>query len=679
MKLGIDVGGTCTDFVLEHDRQLIDCKVATTPRNYLDGLFNGIDNLAARLELSRRELLTRIETIVHGTTLATNAVLTADLARTVLLTTRGHADVLMLREAGRMGLPLFDHGLCNPRPFIPRTLTLEVDERIDAEGQIVTPLDLKQVDDLLVELDRIDPQAIAICLLWSIRNPTHELELAAHLQAALPAAQLSLSHITNPCLREYRRASSTAIDAALKPLVSNFIEGLQTSLHDEGFDGALWLSSSEGTAVPTADVKPVELVRSGPALGPKAALHMLGARAHDAVLIDIGGTTLDVCLLTAGHSASTRETWLGTPYLGHMTGLPAVDVRSIGAGGGSIARVVGNSLIEVGPDSAGADPGPACSLNGGEQPTLIDAAVVLGLIDPCTFATGEEPAMRDAARRVIDEHIAKPLHIDVRSAAHAIYEVFVETCASGIEEMTVSQGIDLRGLNLIATGGAGGLVAVALARRLGCRRTLVPACAAVNCAAGGVLTEISRRFTRTFPIASHQYQPHQVSQILDDLHGHAELFAQRFAVGTHELTRRLQVEARYLRQTWEIEVEFELEHVGNPKALVELFHRRHAALYHHDDRTSAVEFLSWSLTATLPGDPGVRELKHTYEPAKQSSREVLMHAADPKLTPVYNHAWLADRGSVRGPAIIELPMMTLIVGSEEGVQTDAAGNIEVGI
>jgi len=686
--LGIDIGGTCTDFALLRATYLHELKVPTTPGDLVQGVLQGLAQLAQRVHLDTRQLLGEVESIVHGTTVATNALLTNTTARTALFTTAGHRDILMLREAGRMGLSAFDHSLRNPKPFIPRALTYEVPERIDASGRVVTPLDEKIVSTILDSLEDEPPASVAVCLLWSITNPGHELRLAEMIHGRFPDIHLSLSHLVNPCIREYRRASATSIDAALKPLVDSYAANLLERLRRHGFEGGLWFATSEGTVSPVDDTSPIHLVRSGPALGPVAAIHYLDAvesaqaiscdavisPTTNAILIDVGGTTLDVSLIRNGAAGRTRETWLGTPYLGHMTGFPAIDVRSIGAGGGSIARVVSGKLIKVGPDSAGAQPGPASYLNGGVRASVTDAAVVLGYVDAATFIDEPAKAINAAARRAIETDIAEPLGLSCEQAADAVFRIFVEDAAASIEDMTVAQGTDPRQMTLIATGGAGGLLACALARRLGLSRVMFPPTASVNCAAGGVLAAIKRNFVITRPISSQNFDTSAVAEIVAKLTARCTQFGEQFPSSAGEVQIEFFVEARYQNQSWEIEVPIDAA-AADAQRLTQLFHAAHRRVYHYEDPTSSVDFLTWRASATLHSTATVSGRERTGLPSKRSERPVRFAAAEPALVPVVNDVHLYEQREMCGPLIVECALTTIVADSGTRVSVNSAGCI----
>ena len=359
MRFAVDTGGTFTDLVIEDDAGRLEIyKSATTPNDPVRGILDVFQVAAEQRGVDRRELLGSASVLIHGTTRGLNAVLTGSTARTAFLTTEGHPDMLLFREGGRTDI--FDLSLPYPEPYVPRALTFEVAERIGPNGAVLRPLDEDALLDTIERLAEREVEAVGVCLLWSIVNPIHEQRVGALLNAQLPHVALTLSHELNPCLREYRRASSTCIDASLKPLMTHYIRTVEEHLRDAGFRGRVLIVTSAGAALDAKDVAemPIHSLGSGPSMAPVAGRHFMtsDAAAEMAIVADTGGTSYDVSVVRRGRIPWTRETWIGRPYFGHMTGLPSVDVRSVGAGGGSIARVDGGGLLRVGPESAGADP-----------------------------------------------------------------------------------------------------------------------------------------------------------------------------------------------------------------------------------------------------------------------------------------------------------------------------------
>ena len=680
MRAAIDIGGTCTDFVLEKGQQSFAYKFPTVPDDLVSGVLKGLEEIATAQGRTLSSLLGEVSTIVHGTTVATNALLTGNVARTALLVTEGHRDIMVLREAGRFGLPLFDHGIPNPEPFVERALTFEVPERIDADGAIVRDLDDARVVEVAKRLVAEGVEAVAVCFLWSVANPSHELRVASLLERHAPGIRISLSHRVNPCVREYRRASSTCINAALTPLVGEYVAHLRDTLRENGFDGELWLGTSEGTILPAERIAPIHQVRSGPALGPVAAARALEeeqAEAPFAILIDAGGTTFDVSLLREGRAARSQETWIGRPYLGHMTGFPSVDVRSIGAGGGSIARLEEGRRLRIGPQSAGAVPGPACYGRGGDDATLTDASVLLGFQDLARFTGIPDEQGRALAEDAITRAVAGPLGIGVERAAEAMFQVFLEECAAAIVEMSVEQGSDPRGAWLVATGGTAGIAAAALAKRLGCGPVLFPATAPVNCAAGGLLSDISQRFSVTRPVLGEEVNETLIGELSSELEAQCARFARELRVPSRDIRVEFSVVAKYHNQSWEIEVPFCPSRDRTRESLTDRFHAEHERHHHHHDPGSEVAFVTWQALATLPRTATKAILVTPSEERPRTWRRVRFPGKQPCEVDVVGSAALTPAQVREGPLIVETALTTIVVDPESSITASESGALVV--
>ena len=680
MRAAIDIGGTCTDFLLEKGQERFAYKFPTVPDDLVFGVLRGLEEIATAQGRTLSSLLGEVSTIVHGTTVATNALLTGNVARTALLVTEGHRDIMVLREAGRFGLPLFDHGIPNPEPFVERALTFEIPERVDADGAIVRALDEARVVEVAKRLPAEGVEAVAVCFLWSVANPCHELRVASLLERHAPGIRISLSHRVNPCVREYRRASSTCINAALTPLVGEYVAHLRNTLRENGFDGELWLGTSEGTILPAERIAPIHQVRSGPALGPVAAARALEeeqAEAPFAILIDAGGTTFDVSLLREGRAARSQETWIGRPYLGHMTGFPSVDVRSIGAGGGSIARLEEGRRLRIGPQSAGAVPGPACYGRGGDDATLTDASVLLGFQDLARFTGIPDEQGRALAEDAITRAVAGPLGIGVERAAEAMFQVFLEECAAAIVEMSVEQGCDPRGAWLVATGGTAGIAAAALARRLGCGPVLFPATAPVNCAAGGLLSDISQRFSVTRPVLGEEVNETLIGELSSELEAQCARFARELRVHSRDIRVEFSVVAKYHNQTWEIEAPFCPSRDRTRESLTNRFHAEHERHHHHHDPGSEVAFVTWQALATLPRTATKAALVTPPEERPRTRRRVRFPGKQPCEVDVVGNATLTPAQVREGPLIVETPLTTIVVDPESSITASESGALVV--
>lgn len=384
-RITADIGGTFTDVVIADTAgQLVIGKAPTTPQRAFAGIFEALVGAARQFERTVESVLAEADLFVYSSTRATNAIVEQTTAKTALLTTEGFPDVLVLREGGKSHP--FDLDIPYPEPYVPRRLTFELAERVDAEGGIVRPLDEDTVRRVVRDLAGKGIEAVGVCLLWSVSNSAHETRVGEILADELPGVPYTLSHQLNPVVREYRRASATVIDASLKPLMGAHLRDVGHDLAGAGFAGELLAATSFGGVMYVDDLaaQPIFSVKSGPALAPVAGKTYAAAElaASQAVVCDMGGTSFDVSLVRDGEVNFTRETWLGERFLGHLIATSSVDVRSVGSGGGSVAWVDDGGLLHVGPQSAGAVPGPACYGRGGEQPTVTDAAVVLGFLNP---------------------------------------------------------------------------------------------------------------------------------------------------------------------------------------------------------------------------------------------------------------------------------------------------------
>ena len=599
MRFAVDTGGTFTDLVVEFDDGgLRMYKAPTTPTDPVAGVLETLTHAAEDLGESRSALLGRGEMLIHGTTHAINAIVTGNTARTAFLTTKGHPDVLVFREGGR--IEPFNFTVPYPEPYVPRSLTYEVPERVAYDGSVTEALDESAVVGIVEELGRQEIEAVGVCLLWSIVNPAHERRVGALLERHLPGVPYTLSHVLNPSLREYRRASSTCIDASLKPLMGDYLGGLEARLRDAGFGGRVLVVTTQGGAMDAADMAhaPIHSINSGPAMAPIAGRAYADADtgADTAIVADTGGTTFDVSLVREGRIPWTRETWIGQPYRGHMTGFPAVDVKSIGAGGGSIAWVDEGGLLHVGPKSAGAVPGPVCYGAGGTEPTVTDASVVLGWIDPAYFLGGAMALETDAAASAIETQVAGKLGLSLHEAAAAIMSVATENMVHAIEDITVNQGIDPREAAIVGGGGAAGLNAVAIARRLGCAQVILPEVAAALSAHGALISELRAEYSGTLYTSTGGFDFNGVNALLEALESKCRTFIAGPGAGSLEQAVEFTAEARYPSQIWEIEVPLRDDRIEDAQALagfVEDFHKTHEALFTFADSESTIETVGW--------------------------------------------------------------------------------------
>ena len=668
-RISVDTGGTFTDVVVtDATGRFIIGKALTDRQRAFASIEAGLAVAAEQLGITANALLRDTTVFLYGTTRATNGIVERKIARTAFLTTAGFPDILLLKEGGKAE----PHNLQleYPDPYIPRRYTFEMPERINAEGRIETPLDEAAVRAILATFPRRGIEAIAVCLLWSIANPQHERRIGELITELLPATPYTLSHQINPILREYRRASSTAIDASLKPLMQKYLSDLEADLRAAGFRHDILVSTSFGGVMHLADVvkRPIYLVKSGPAMAPIAGLAYVQAEglANNVIVCDAGGTTFDVSLVRDGQVEFSRDTWLGPQWTGDNLGMASVAVHSIGAGGGSVAWVDPGGLLRVGPQSAGSEPGPACYGRGGEFPTVTDAAVVLGYFDPAHFLGGRMQLDEVAARRAIGK-IAHALDQSVERAAWAIVAVASENMIQAIKELTINQGIDPSDSALIGGGGAGGLNIVPIAQELGCRTILGPRTAGALSASGMQFSDIITEAGASKLTASDDFDFAGANRALGEIDARLEEFAGRLRErGLTDLVKQYFVEARYRFQVWELDVAVPRNHFiqqSEVDALVQDFHRVHERVFAVHDANNAVEFLNWRgrLVASVEV-PTLEPTKDMTLQAVQPDRMRQCYFDDAHVaTAIYRGAHLPAGATIEGPAIIEEDTSTLVI------------------
>ena len=682
-RISVDTGGTFTDVVIADARGIAAIgKALTTPARIFDGMRTAIEVAAQELGLSGKVLLSQSDMLIYGTTRATNAVVTKSTAKTAFLTTRGFRDILVLKEGGKYDP--HDYSYDYPPPYIPRRYTFEIDERIDAQGNVVHPLDQNQAREVVRTLAERHFEAVAVCLLWSIANGRHENEIARLIEEELPGVPYTLSHELVPIVREYRRASTTAIDASLKPLMQRHLREMEADLRAAGFAGELLIGTSGGGCQHVTEVagRPVTMLKSGPAMAPVAgkAYITIEDLGRDAIVCDTGGTTFDVGLVRDGDLVYTRDSWLGRRWLGHMVAMSSVDVRSIGAGGGSIAWIDAGGLLRVGPQSAGAVPGPACYGAGGDQPTVTDACVVLGWFDPDYFNGGRMKLDAAAAHRVV-EKLANALGRSVPATAFAIITIANELMIKAIHEITVSEGVNPRESVIVAGGGAAGLNILPIARELGCATTILPKTASAMSACGMQYSDIVFEQTRSRVTMSGSFDLDGVNAALAEI----DAALDRFRGNLHGAERanvhkEFLVEARYKSQVWELDTPLPVARFRTPKdvaALVEAFHTVHDRVYAVRDEQSEVECVNWrgriAIRLSKPPKP-LRKRIAARKPKPWARRAAYFGPDDLRKTPVFRGSELLPGAVIAGPAIIKEPTTTIVVYPKMSASVSPSGH-----
>jgi len=678
-KIAVDTGGTFTDVVVSDETgQFIIGKALTTPARVFAGVREGIMEAASQMGLPLERLLGQTATLIYGTTRATNAIVTKKTAKTAFLTTKGFADTLLLKEGGKFGPHDFSKDY--PAPYVPRTHTFEILERMSSEGTPSIPFDHAEAKRTALAVKARRFEAVAVSFLWSIANPDHELAMARILDEVMPDVPYTLSHRLVPILREYRRASATAIDASLKPLMQEHLRGLESDLRAAGFTGELLVSTAAGGCNKAESLveRPIYTIGSGPAMAPVAASAFARQEAlgENIIVCDTGGTTFDVGLVRDGRLTYSRDAWIGERYTGDLLGISTVDMRSIGAGGGSIAWIDRGGLMRVGPDSAGAEPGPACYGRGGELPTVSDAAAVLGYFDPDFFLGGRMKLDLAAARRVIGK-IAGPLGLTLERAAYQTLSLAGEFMIRAIYDITISEGVDPRESLIVAGGGAAGLNILMIARELGCNRVLLPKAASALSAAGMQYADIVAEESASFVTLSSRCDIAGVTAMLAELTARLEDF--RKAMGESGRHYRIEyfTEARYLSQVWELDTPIAsavLRDGSDVDALVEAFHRVHERVFAVRDEASPVEFVNWKARLTI--DLGRKPFQNAANgaAAHPAHRDCFFGDDRPVRTAVWDASTLSAGARVAGPAIIQEPTTTVVVYPGTSAEITPAGN-----
>ena len=676
-RIGIDVGGTFTDLVaVDEAGRVVLAKAASTPGDPSIGVLDGLTRLAEVLGQDTRSLLEATERIVHGTTVATNALLEHKGARLGLLTTEGHRDVIEMREG--LKDDRYNLRMAAPDQVVPRARRIGVRERLRPDGRVETPLDRRSLTRAIAQLERDQVEAVAVCYLHAYRDPRHEVATRAALAKALPGVYVSLSSEVLPQIKEYERVCTTVVNGYVGPILSRYLARLRTRLHDAGYAGAVLIMQSHGGVAPIAEAVRLAAgaVLSGPAggvAGSRYGSRLLGE--GNLIPFDMGGTSTDISLIVNGEPQLAVD----RAVAGHRVSLPSLDIGSLGAGGGSIAWVDAGGILQVGPQSAGADPGPACYGKGGTKATVTDANLVLGYLDPGNFLGGRTRLDTAAAERAVDA-IADRLSVDRVTAADGIHQVVNTRMAEGIRLVSVRRGIDPRRFALLAFGGAAGLQITDVARRLEIRRVVLPRVAAVLSAWGMLATDLRYEVVRT----------HIGDVKLIGAPALRRVFGQMEAEGRKRLSEAFKgpvrihraVDMRYGEQIFEIGVSLEGVDLGAPdlmKEVVERFHRRHEELYTYSVRDQEVVLVNArvSVVGELPELPQEPALPARPAAAPRARRRAYLGEWRP--VPVFDLDVVAPGQAIAGPAIVEAATTTVLLRSGERAVVTPLGWLDIAV
>ena len=669
IRIGIDTGGTFTDFALVKDDVFHSTKILTTHQAPERAIMKGLYDLMEVTGYRPADT----ELIIHGTTLATNAIIEHKGAKVAMLTTEGFRDVLEMGTESRFDQ--YDLGLIKPEPLVPRQLRFTISERLAADGRVLLPVNLSTIRQIAEELKRNGIESIAICFLHSFTNPEHEERVADALREHIPGIYISLSSQVAPEIREYERFSTTVANAYIQPLIDSYLKQLQEQLARTEFDCPLYMFVSNGglVEVDIARQFPVRLVESGPAGGAVFASHVARIHQEDRILsFDMGGTTAKICLIdNAEPQKATMFEMARVHRFKQGSGLPAripvIEMVEIGAGGGSIARVDSLGRIIVGPGSAGSEPGPACYDLNGDNATVTDADLILGRLETEGFGDGSMQLNSEAARQAVQENLARPLQMDIPTAAYGVAEIVEEDMANAAREYATESGKTLTDRTLVAFGGAAPLHALSLAGKLGINRVIIPANAGVGSAIGFLLAPVAFELSRSCLVRLNQFQTGVLNNLFEEMSEYAHGVVSSGAPGRNRI-EIWQAQMRYIGQGYSIPVEVPVQRLGqdDARALQQAFDKAYANLYKklHDGVDVEIVGVSVSVSAYLvfvkPAETtgmsaaGPSEIDHT-------STLYDAHAGGYREMNVYSRSALQTGNQLTGPTLVRDKGTTVMV------------------
>lgn len=680
-KIGIDVGGTFTDFLLTRsDGRSQTYKILSTPKDPSIAVMEGISEMARDEGQPLREFLSKVDVIVHGTTVTTNAVLTYKGAKTGLLTTKGVRDALEMRRGIRE--EQYNNRYANVVPLVPRHRRLPVTGRLDYAGKEITPLNEDEVCKQVELFLKDGVEAVAICFMSSFANSDHEERAARIVREMMPEAYLSVSTLVLPSIRFYDRVSTTVLNAYIGPILEKYLRSLLNKLDEAGFPNVLLIMQSNGGVISPgiAMENAATTLLSGPAGGPVAGIVYAGIQDYrDCITMDMGGTSFDCALIKDALPCTTTVGEINRLRLG----LPMLNVVTIGAGGGSIGWIDEGGLLRMGPQSASSDPGPACYGLGGVEPTCTDADLILGYLDPEFFAGGRMKLHPDRAETAVMERIAKPLGYDLYEAAAGMYRVINVNMAAAVREVAVKRGQDPRDFPLVTAGGAGPNHACMIALELENPVLIVPRESSIFCAAGMLMSDLKHNFVRTYAVNLYDADPQIFGRLFDEMKKEGKRLLMSEGIRESDIVYRYSLDLRYVNQYHEVEVEVSAQEVDrfDLDGMARRFHPAHNRLYGYslEDRGTPVELINMRLVCIGGTEkPKFQEQKYAGADASRAykkDRKVYLPLQKIfKDVPVFNGLALELGNRIEGPAIFEQVNTTTFVAPEFNVLTDRFGS-----
>ncbi len=666
-RIGIDTGGTFTDLVLVDGDGTIELfKTPSTPADPPAAIRSGLESIAERLNTTIGDFLGQCDLVIHGTTVALNALIQLKGAKVGLFCTRGHEDSLEIRNGHKEDGHRYDFKYPAAPMLVPRRLRIPVGERVLSDGSVRLPLDEDDVRRGIDTLHSEGVEAVGVSFLWSFLYPEHERRVAEILADELPSVDVTLSVDLLPQIREYTRTSTVAVNAYVAPSLRRYVDSIESMLIGLGYENPIRYFQSNGgvTSGRVLSRRAVSALNSGPAAGPSAALHYASSLGKvDVLTLDVGGTSSDISLVRDGKVDLVKDVDIGR----YRVGIPLVNVISIGAGGGSIAWIDSHGLLHVGPQSAEAIPGPACYMRGGSEATVTDALVVLGYLNQTALLGGRMPIDVDAGRRALSDRVASPLRLPLERAALGVFDVVNANMIGGIRSVSVERGHDPRDFSLVAGGGATSSHVGRLAADLGIREVIIPRVASGLCAFGEAVADVKHTYLASYTGRLPDLDPRRLNDVFLELErrGREELYGEGFPAEDIYVERS--VDMKYVDQVHECRVEIPLFDIDATRLadVADAFHRRHEALYTYSERDNVPELINVevSVYGRTPRIVVPRpELGDARRPAPTAARDCFFaESGEYRSTPVFDAAGLQIGDTIEGPGIVEEESTTIVV------------------
>ncbi|MEM7540553.1 MAG: hydantoinase/oxoprolinase family protein [Pseudomonadota bacterium] len=678
--LGVDIGGTFTDFsLLDGEGNISLWKEASTPRSPSEAIQKGLRALAEQSGASLDAFLKQLDLFVHGQTIATNTVIQRNGPKTALLCTEGFRDIIHFRDGFKPDR--YNIQMQPPDDFVPRYLRIPIKERVKYDGEVVEALDETSVREAIAKLKHENVESVGVGFLWSIVNPAHEQRVKELIEAELPDVPVVVSSDVLPMIREWERTTCTVLSAYVLPGIYKYMVELENFLHENGFQHPLLIMQLNGgtSTVNKIHARPIYSLASGPAAAPVAGLYCAERIGmNNVITVDMGGTSFDVSMVTDGDPTLTRELRVHEMPVG----VAAVDVHSIGAGGGSIAWIDKGGALQVGPQSAGAEPGPACYDQGGTHPTCTDANVVLGYINPDYFLGGRREIDPSLSHKAVEEHVAKPLGLSVPDAAYGIYRIINNNMVDAMRVVSIERGTDPRNYAMVVGGGAGAIHAGMLGRTLGMKKAIVPRYGGVFCSFGMIVSDVRHDYMQAHATNTDRFDLDGVNKVIAELEKKAmdDMIEEGFPEGEVTLTRF--ADAKYPAQIHELTIDVPGDApltAEDAQKMAHAFHALHERMFTYNVEESSVDLFHWRVVAhrsvQSPKTPETSGTGKDVSAAQKGTRKVYFgDINDYRDTNIYDGDVLEQGMVVTGPAVLEQKNTTIVVAPGQKLEVNEYGD-----